>query len=138
MLEGFNGDSIETRYERRREMNPDSFRPLWLLSKIGTNPYRQTYTYDPTSNRTLKNVGGTRTSYAYDAANQLIYSQVIAGRTTFTFDAAGNQQVTRDPTNARTTTTWNFENQPTLYKLPAGARVTCLYNADNRQVRKEK
>jgi YD repeat-containing protein len=115
----------------------DSQNQLVGENRTGTNPYRQTYTYDPASNRTLENVDGARTTYAYDVANQLEYSQAAAGTTTYTFDANGNQLVTCDPTNALTTTTWNFENQPTQYQLPTGARVTCLYNADNRQVSKD-
>jgi RHS repeat-associated protein len=105
-------------------------------NRTGTNPYRQTYTYDATQNRTLNNNAGTRTTFAYDAANQLKFSQAVAGRTTYTFDNSGNQQVSRDPSNNRTTTTWNFENQPTLYKLASGARVSSTYNAGNRQAQR--
>ncbi len=63
----------------------------------GTTPYRQTYTYDPAGNRTLKNIDSTRTTYAYDVANQLRYGQESAGRTTYTFDPNGNQQIEREP-----------------------------------------
>ena len=50
--------------------------------RTGTNAYRQTFTYDAASNRTLKNVDAVRTTYAYDDANQLKYGQAVAGRTT--------------------------------------------------------
>ena len=102
--------------------------------RAGTNAYRQTYTYDPVGNRTLKNIDGTRTTYAYDAADQLRYALATGGRTTFGFDAAGNQRQEIAPNGDRTTTTWSFENQPTVYIQPTSARATHVYNADNRRV----
>jgi len=102
--------------------------------RTGTNPYRQTFTYDPAGNRTLKNVDTVRTTYAYDVANQLKYGQAVAGRTSFAYDATGNQRIEQPPTGNRTTTTWNYENQPTQYRLPAGSPVTMTYNGDNRRV----
>jgi RHS repeat-associated protein len=107
-----------------------------LLSeyRTGTNPYRQTFAYDDTGNRTLKNIDSVRTTYAYDVANQVKYGQAAAGRTSFAYDATGNQRIEQPPTGNRTTTTWNFENQPTQYLLPAGSPVTMSYNGDNRRV----
>ena len=105
--------------------------------RTGTTPYRQTYTYDPAGNRTLKNIDGTRTSYAYDVANQLIYGETTAGRTTYTFDPNGNQQIEQEPNSDRTTTIWDFENQPSGMLLPDGNRITYTYNADFRRVRTE-
>jgi YD repeat-containing protein len=107
------------------------------MNRTGTNSYRQTFVYDSASNRTLKNVDGTRTTYSYDAANQLKYGQLPSGRTTYVYDANGNQQIEQPPAGARTTTTWNFENQPTLYRLSSGVRVTMAYNGDNRRVVKQ-
>jgi len=107
-----------------------------LLSeyRTGTNPYRQTFTYDAAGNRTLKNVDTVRTTYAYDVANQLKYGQAVAGRTTFAYDLTGNQRIEQPPTGNRTTTTWNYENQPAQYLLPTGSPVTMTYNGDNRRV----
>jgi RHS repeat-associated protein len=111
-------------------------KPNQLLGeyRTGTNPYRQTFTYDAASNRTLKNIDTVRTTYAYDVANQLKYGQALAGRTSFAYDATGNQRIEQPPAGNRTTTTWNFENQPTQYLLPAGSPVTMSYNGDNRRV----
>jgi YD repeat-containing protein len=86
--------------------------------RTGTNPYQQTYTYDPAGNWLLKNIDGARTTYAYDAANQLVYGEALTGRTTYTFDPNGNQQIEREPSGARTTTIWDFENQPRGMLLP--------------------
>jgi YD repeat-containing protein len=123
--------------------NDTAARTTWTYDKqnqllgehrTGTNPYRQTFTYDAAGNRTLKNVDAVRTTYAYDSANQLRYGQAVAGRTTFVYDATGNQRIEQPPAGNRTTTTWNFENQPTQYLLPSGSRVTMAYNGDNRRV----
>ncbi len=123
--------------------NGSTARTTWTYDKqnqllgehrTGTNPYRQTFTYDTVGNRTLKNVDTARTTYTYDVANQLRYGQVVAGRTSFAYDATGNQRIEQPPTGNRTTTTWNYENQPTQYRLPTGSPVTMSYNGDNRRV----
>ncbi len=105
--------------------------------RTGTNPYRQTYTYDPAGNRLLKNIDGARATYSYDQANQLQKADAAGGRTTYVFDAAGNQQVEIAPDLTRTTTVWDYENQPRLIRLPSGARVTYTYNAEFRRVKTE-
>jgi len=103
--------------------------------RTGTNAYRQTFTYDTGSNRTLKNLDTVRTTYAYDAANQLKYGQTGAARTSYVFDTTGNQKIEQPAAGARTTTTWNYENQPSQYRLSAGGSpVTMTYNGDNRRV----
>ena len=123
--------------------NATAARTTWTYDKrnqllgeyrTGTNPYRQTFTYDAAGNRTLKNIDTVRTTYAYDVANQLKYGQAVAGRTSFAYDATGNQRIEQPPTGNRTTTTWNYENQPTQYRLPTGSPVTMSYNGDNRRV----
>ncbi|MGD9712405.1 MAG: RHS repeat domain-containing protein [Thermomicrobiales bacterium] len=103
--------------------------------RTGTTPYRNTFTYDPAGNRTLKNESGARTTYTYDAANQLATSLDATGTTTFTFDANGNQQLVRQPTGARTTTSWDYENRTTLVKLPSGVRNTMAYDPDGLRVK---
>ena len=65
--------------------------------RTGSNGYRNTFVYDPSGNRTLKNEDGQRTSYTYDAANQLDTSVDASGTTTYTYDADGNQQIVEDP-----------------------------------------
>lgn len=102
-----------------------------------TTPYRQTYTYDPAGNRTLKDIDGDRTTYAYDIANQLVYGAASVGHTAYQFDPNGNQKIEITPDLSRTTTVWDYENQPTQYHLPTGARVTYTYNADFRRVKEE-
>ncbi|QDU39654.1 tRNA3(Ser)-specific nuclease WapA precursor [Maioricimonas rarisocia] len=102
--------------------------------RSGTSPYRNTYTYDPTSNRLLKNDDGARTTYAYDAANQLVTSLDASGTTTYTFDADGNQQLVVAPSGDRTTTTWDFENRTTLVELPDATRNTMLYEPEGLRV----
>lgn len=105
--------------------------------RSGTSAYCNTFTYDSTGNRTVKNANSVLTTFAYDAANQLRYSQVTAGRTTYGYDSAGNQQIEQPPTGARTTTTWDYENQPVVYRLPDATRVSMSYNSDSRRVTKQ-
>ncbi|MCA9036800.1 MAG: hypothetical protein KDA91_16815 [Planctomycetaceae bacterium] len=77
--------------------------------RTGTNWYRQTYTYDPAGNRTLKNIDTVQTTYAYGVANQLVYGEASTDRTTYVYDQDGNQQVEVPAAGNRTTTTWNCE-----------------------------
>ena len=127
MIEGSGTARVTWSYDKQNQLTGEY--------GTGTNAYRQTFTYDTGSNRTLKNIDGTRTTYSYDTANQLKYGQTATGRTTYVFDANGNQQIEIPATGSRTTTTWNYENQPTVYRLPSGGRVTMQYNGDNRRVR---
>jgi RHS repeat-associated protein len=105
--------------------------------RTGSNGYRDTYTYDPSGNRTLKVHDGARTTYAYDAANQLTYSHDVSGRTTYTFDADGNQQVVRAPSGDRTTYVWDYENRMTSVQHPSGIRNTMAYDADGLRIKLE-
>jgi RHS repeat-associated protein len=102
--------------------------------RSGTNAYANTFTYDATGNRTVKNADSVRTTFNYDVADQLTYSLVAAGRTTYVYDQNGNQTLERTPANARTTTTWDYENQSIKYQLPSSSVVTNIYNADSRRV----
>ncbi len=105
--------------------------------RTGSNAYRDTYTYDASGNRTLKNHDGARTTSAYDAANQLIYSEDASGRTTYTFDADGNQEVVEQPSGDRTTYAWDYENRMTSAQLPSGVRNTMAYEPDGLRVKLE-
>ena len=105
--------------------------------RTGSTPYRDTYTYDASGNRTLKIHDGARTTSAYDAANQLIYSDDASGRTTYTFDADGNQEVVEDPAGDRTTYAWDYENRMSSAQLPSGVRNTMAYEPDGLRVKLE-
>jgi len=98
--------------------------------------YRNTFVYDPTGNRLVKNASGVRTTSTFDPANQLISSQNASGRTTYTFDADGNQTLILEPNGDRTTTTWDFENRSILVELPSGGRQTSSYDPDGLRVLK--
>ena len=102
--------------------------------RTGTSAYRNTYSYDPTSNRLVKNDDGARTTYTYDAANQLVTGIDSSGTTFYTFDSDGNQQLVIAPNGDRTTTTWDFENKTTLIELPTGTRNTMAYDPDGLRV----
>lgn len=104
--------------------------------RTGTVPYRNTFTYDPAGNRTLKNEDGQRTTYAYDAANQLTTSQSTAGTTMYVFDADGNLQLVVEPIGDRTTYGWDSENQNTRVEQPGGEIVTATYNGELRRIAK--
>ena len=129
MIEGSGTARVTWSYDNQNQLTGEN--------RTGANAWRQTFTYDPAGNRTLKNIDGTRTTYSYDVANQLKYGQTGSSRTTFVYDPTGNQQIEIPAAGNRTTTTWNYENQPTLYQLASGGRVTMMYNGDNRRVEKQ-
>lgn len=104
--------------------------------RTGTNPYRNTFSYDPAGNRLVKNLSGSPTTYVYDNANQLQTANAGTGITTYLFDANGNQLIEIAPTG-RTTNTWDFENKLILAVSPLLNRVTCVYNPVGTRVRKE-
>ena len=61
--------------------------------RTGTNPYRNTFSYDPAGNRLVKDLSGSRTTYVYDNANQLPTAAAAAGVTTYIFDANRHQLI---------------------------------------------
>jgi YD repeat-containing protein len=98
--------------------------------RSGTNAYDTTYTYDPLSNRLVKDASGARTTYAYDLANQLTTSEDANGVTTYTYDLAGNLHLAEAPAGGRTTYTWDDQNRQTGVLLPSGAVTTSTYRFD--------
>ncbi len=105
--------------------------------RTGTNPYRNTFTYDNRGNRTLKNLDGARTTATYDDANQLTWTQDAGGRTTYIYDGNGNQEVTIAPSGARTTNVWDYENRLIGVLHPSGSRETMAYDPDGKRVQHE-
>ena len=129
MIEGGGTARVTWSYDNQNQLTGEN--------RSGANAWRQTFMYDPASNRTLKSIDGTRTTYIYDVANQLKYGQVGSSRATYIYDPTGNQQIEIPAVGNRTTTTWNYENQPTLYQLASGGRVAMLYSGDNRRIEKQ-
>jgi YD repeat-containing protein len=54
MIEGGGSARVTWSYDKQNQLTGEN--------RTGTNAYRQTYTYDAGGNRTLKNIGGTRTT----------------------------------------------------------------------------
>jgi RHS repeat-associated protein len=113
----------------------DNISQLTAESRSGTNPSRNTFTYDAVQNRTLKNESGSRTTYSYDAANQLTTSLAAGGTTTYTFDANGNQALIQAPDGTRTTTTWDYENRSIVIATPTNGIQTQAYDPDGLRVK---
>jgi RHS repeat-associated protein len=115
----------------------DNTYQLTAERRSGANAYAVTYTYDAYGNRTLKLDSGARTTSAYDVAAQIRRYQDSTGITTFAFDGAGNQLLSRSPTNQRTSYTWDVENRLTKVKLLLGTLETLIYNGDGMRVRRD-
>ncbi len=105
--------------------------------RTGSNPYRNTFTYDNRGNRTLKNLSGARTTATYDDANQLTWTQDAGGRTTYIYDGNGNQEVMIAPSGARTTNVWDYENRLVGVRHPSGTRETMAYDPDGKRIQHE-
>ncbi|MBL4884932.1 MAG: RHS repeat-associated core domain-containing protein [Planctomycetaceae bacterium] len=124
----------------------DGSRTSWTYDQIsqltgehrtGTSPYQNSFSYDSTGNRTLKNEDGARTTYSYDVANQLQTSLDASGTTAYSYDNNGNQQLVVTPAGGRTTTLWDAENKTTSVQLPAGIRNTMSYEPDGLRIQLE-